>query len=71
MHRIDSGTFGICDHCGGRIPEKRLLAWPTAARCLRCQADQERLDTVEYGGNTQCVMLFSILDRRNNKLSIF
>jgi DnaK suppressor protein len=34
--RLDAGTYGICEVCGGQIPEARLLARPTATRCIAC-----------------------------------
>ncbi|MEL5989837.1 TraR/DksA family transcriptional regulator [Microbacterium phosphatis] len=35
LERIDAGTYGVCEVCGEAIPEGRLLARPTAARCVR------------------------------------
>lgn len=34
---IDEGTYGQCSDCGGAIPEKRLMLYPDATRCLVCQ----------------------------------
>ncbi|MGE0010530.1 MAG: TraR/DksA family transcriptional regulator [Candidatus Babeliales bacterium] len=34
---IDEGTYGHCTDCGGAIPEKRLMLYPDATRCLVCQ----------------------------------
>ena len=31
------GRYGICEDCGGRIDPRRLVAQPTALRCLVCQ----------------------------------
>jgi RNA polymerase-binding protein DksA len=42
MQRISAGTYGICIDCGQEIPEERLNAEPTAARCIRCQEIYER-----------------------------
>jgi RNA polymerase-binding transcription factor DksA len=39
--RIADGTWGTCTQCGGDIAPKRLDAFPTAARCITCQADSE------------------------------
>ncbi|WP_345750776.1 TraR/DksA family transcriptional regulator [Microbacterium rhizophilus] len=36
LARIDAGTYGVCEVCGEPIPEGRLLARPTATRCVRC-----------------------------------
>jgi DnaK suppressor protein len=35
--RIDRGLFGICDHCGHPISEKRLTVAPMSKLCLMCQ----------------------------------
>lgn len=40
--RIEAGTYGICVDCGGEIGYPRLLAYPTAKRCIRCQEAHER-----------------------------
>jgi DnaK suppressor protein len=34
--RLASGTAPTCESCGGTIPLKRLLARPTARRCVAC-----------------------------------
>lgn len=36
--RLAHGEFGVCEVCGGQIPEERLLARPTARRCVTCAA---------------------------------
>jgi len=40
--RIQDGSFGICIACGADIGFERLLAYPTAKRCLACQQQRER-----------------------------
>lgn len=42
LERVENGTYGLCSECGEPIPEKRLLARPTAELCVRDQAEQER-----------------------------
>lgn len=44
IRRIDDGTFGICDSCGGPISEKRLLARPVTTQCIECKTKQEKLE---------------------------
>ena len=39
--RIDSGLFGICDHCGRPISQKRLIAAPMSKLCVICQQEME------------------------------
>ncbi|KAF0158693.1 MAG: DnaK suppressor protein [Syntrophaceae bacterium] len=40
--RIDRGLYGICDHCGRVIHEKRLLIEPMSKLCMECQKEKER-----------------------------
>lgn len=47
--RIDNGSFGSCVDCGGEIVFERLLAYPTAKRCLVCQQQHEK--TYAHEGN--------------------
>lgn len=42
LERAGSGTYGLCESCGGRIPNSRLKAIPHARFCLECQEAQER-----------------------------
>ena len=39
--RIDDGSYGRCETCGGRIPKSRLQAIPYAAQCVRCASKHE------------------------------
>jgi DnaK suppressor protein len=39
--RIDKGLFGISDHCGRVIHEKRLLIEPMSKLCMECQEEKE------------------------------
>lgn len=35
--RLATGTYGRCVDCGEAIAYERLLAYPTAKRCIHCQ----------------------------------
>lgn len=39
--RIDSGTYGVCESCGGPITSKRLEARPVTTLCIECKTAQE------------------------------
>lgn len=39
---IEAGTYGICQDCGGPIPDGRLKALPDAVRCVPCQSKAAR-----------------------------
>ena len=41
--RMEGGKFGICIDCDTDIAFERLMAYPTAKRCLRCQQQREKL----------------------------
>lgn len=43
LQMMDEGTYGQCTDCGGAVPEKRLMLYPDATRCLVCQEKFEEL----------------------------
>ncbi|MEA1936420.1 MAG: RNA polymerase-binding protein DksA [Thermodesulfobacteriota bacterium] len=47
IKRIDEGTFGICDVCGGSISEKRLMARPVTTLCIKCKTKQEKIEKLQ------------------------
>lgn len=36
MHRIEKGSYGVCEKCGGLISPERLQAMPSATLCVGC-----------------------------------
>ena len=38
LGKLDDGSYGRCDGCGGPIGEERLEALPWAAECVGCRA---------------------------------
>lgn len=36
--RLDAGTYGVCQSCGGPIGEARLEAMPDATLCVSCKS---------------------------------
>ena len=40
LHRIESGTYGVCRDCGEPIAEARLNAIPWTRVCITCKAKQ-------------------------------
>ena len=42
LHRIDAGTYGVCESCGKPIGKARLQAFPRATLCVACKQRQER-----------------------------
>jgi len=49
IQRIDEGTFGICEACGGSISEKRLMARPVTTFCIDCKTKEEKLEKLKGG----------------------
>ncbi len=42
LHRIDDGTYGLCESCGNPIGKLRLQAFPRATMCIACKEREER-----------------------------
>ena len=36
LSRLEAGTYGVCERCGGPIAAGRLEARPTARTCITC-----------------------------------
>lgn len=47
IKRIDEGTFGICEACGGLISEQRLVARPVTTFCIDCKTKQEKIEKMK------------------------
>jgi len=43
LMRITLGTYGLCLACETEIPITRLLAFPSAMRCIECQTVLEKV----------------------------
>jgi DnaK suppressor protein len=63
LHRIEEGTYGICEECGEDIPIARLKAQPVTNYCLDCktrmEAQERSLENGGMGGNNKPVLAFS------------
>jgi DnaK suppressor protein len=44
ISRIDGGTYGVCESCGGPINIKRLEARPVTTLCIECKTAQEEAE---------------------------
>jgi DnaK suppressor protein len=42
LARIDDGTYGTCESCGGPVGKARLQAFPRATLCVECKQREER-----------------------------
>jgi len=45
--RMKQGEYGVCADCGEDIKFERLLAYPTALRCVKCQQQHEKTHASE------------------------
>ncbi|MFN0122854.1 MAG: TraR/DksA family transcriptional regulator [Blastocatellia bacterium] len=36
LTRLETGDYGVCQSCAGKIPRKRLEALPHISLCVRC-----------------------------------
>ncbi len=45
--RLEEGSYGNCEDCGGEIEEKRLMAMLFAQLCIKCQRKKEELEKIE------------------------
>ena len=43
IHRIDDGTYEVCEECGDGIGAERLEALPFASQCIDCKRSDEQL----------------------------
>ncbi|RTZ61331.1 MAG: RNA polymerase-binding protein DksA [Gammaproteobacteria bacterium] len=41
LRKIEEGTYGICENCGGPIGYERLKARPVAIYCINCKIKLE------------------------------
>jgi DnaK suppressor protein len=44
LDRIDGGSYGVCELCGGDISEARLRARPVTTQCIECKTEMEHLE---------------------------
>lgn len=42
LQRIRRGEYGVCIDCGEAVTFSRLMAYPTAKRCILCQEQREK-----------------------------
>ncbi|MCH7492448.1 TraR/DksA C4-type zinc finger protein [Patescibacteria group bacterium] len=38
LGKIEDGTYGVCDSCGNKIDDARLIAYPEATLCMTCKS---------------------------------
>ena len=47
LHRIEDGSYGVCESCGEKIAKARLLALPFTQLCIACKAAEEKTVALE------------------------
>jgi DnaK suppressor protein len=48
-HKLNEGTYGMCEECGVEISEARLIALPYAIRCVQCEERFEETGIQGHG----------------------
>ena len=43
LSKLQNGTYGVCEECGGQIGQRRLEVRPFATLCVHCKEREERL----------------------------
>jgi RNA polymerase-binding transcription factor DksA len=43
LKRIEKGTYGTCESCSSKIPQRRLEAYLAARLCVACKSELEKL----------------------------
>mgnify|MGYP000921108715 CR=1 FL=1 len=46
LAKVQDGSYGRCDQCGGLIGEERLEAVPWADKCIKCQRQEDQREAV-------------------------
>jgi DnaK suppressor protein len=41
LRRLEDGSYGVCEECGGKINTERLKARPVTTLCIDCKSVQE------------------------------
>ncbi len=41
LSRVEDGSYGKCESCGGKISKQRLVALPHARLCIDCKEKEE------------------------------
>jgi len=52
LKRIEDGIFGFCINCSNPIPPERLVAVPTATRCVPCK-EEKKNGSHDYNGKKE------------------
>jgi DnaK suppressor protein len=47
LRKLDEGTYGMCEDCGGAISKERLKIIPFAIYCIDCQEKREELEKIK------------------------
>jgi len=62
LDRIENGTYGICDECGGPISLKRLEVRPVAKYCVPCLTKLEKESYRKMLAKILLSFLFVVMD---------
>ena len=57
LRKIEDGSYGVCESCGGEIGLKRLQARPVTTLCIQCKSEMEaeerrQENLMQHGGRS-------------------
>ena len=62
LKRIHDGTFGVCKVCKKLIPKARLMAVPTATKCVNCKEETKKKE--QENNRMEMARLFAEAQRK-------
>ena len=62
LQRIKKGTFGVCKVCQQLIPKARLMAVPTATKCVNCKEETKKKE--QENNRMEMARLFAEAQRK-------
>ncbi|MDH3258224.1 MAG: TraR/DksA family transcriptional regulator [Deltaproteobacteria bacterium] len=62
LDKIEEGTYGTCEECGGKIPKGRLKAMPFALYCVDCKEMIEKEEKSRTEEPEETLRKISLID---------
>ena len=68
LHKLEEGTYGLCDICGQPIAPERLEALPWANLCLSCKTHQARRPENKNLGSSTGLARMALAERNGESV---
>jgi DnaK suppressor protein len=62
LEKIDEGSYGICEECGGKIPKGRLKVMPFAHYCVDCKEMIEKEEKTQTEEPEETLRKISLIE---------